>query len=125
VSGDTLESVGSPDNLIGLNMLSPQDQQRVRHAFEQGQVPEHTEATGMVRSCKQLHCGTSELDGGLLSCNMPQVVLDCCKTNSCKQLLCDACGLAGGLLSCDRHIVVLAVGCVAQHQILQAAALRF
>lgn len=50
---ELLKSMGSPDKVVGFNLLTPEDQQRVRRAFQLGQVPEHTEASGMVRSCKQ------------------------------------------------------------------------
>jgi hypothetical protein len=46
--------IGSPENLVGLQLLTPQDQLRVRQAFAQGQVPEYAAASGMVSSCKQI-----------------------------------------------------------------------
>lgn len=45
-----LENIGSAENLIGFELLTEEDQERVLEAFEQGAVPEWEEADKEVSS---------------------------------------------------------------------------
>ena len=60
VSDKVLENIGSVDKLEGFGDLKPEDQERVKKAFEEGSVEEYEEADEKVRG--------RELEQQMLQC---------------------------------------------------------